>query len=90
MSKYRDTYLKNNKSNYGWYTCVKCGKKFRKGNIDIDHILPQSKGGIDSEFNLQCLCVHCNRSKQASTKDTIPDLARSIGRIIGREIKKKF
>ena len=23
----------NNKSNYGWYKCVRCGKNFRRGKI---------------------------------------------------------
>lgn len=88
MGNYRDTYFDNNESNHGWYTCVRCGRKFRKGDMDIDHILPQSKGGGDNELNLQCLCVHCNRSKRADTRDTIPDLARSAGRIARRESKK--
>ena len=55
--------LDTNISNYGWYTCAHCGRKLRKGDVDIDHILPRSKGGIDNPRNLQCLCVHCNRSK---------------------------
>lgn len=88
MSGYRSTYFEKNKSNHGWYTCVRCGKHFRKGDMDIDHIIPQSKGGRDNELNLQCLCVHCNRSKQASTKDTIPDLITSAHRIGSRKIKE--
>lgn len=88
MSGYRDTYFENNKSNHGWYTCVRCGRSFRKGDMDIDHILPQSKGGGNGEINLQCLCIHCNRSKQADTRDTVPDLMRSADRIVSRESKK--
>lgn len=70
---YRDDYFKENRGNHGWYTCVHCGKNFRKGSIDIDHILPQSYGGGDGLDNLQCLCKYCNRSKKDSLKDTIPD-----------------
>ena len=70
---YRDDFFRENKSNHGWYTCVKCGKKLRKGDADIDHILPQSYGGGDGLDNLQCLCRHCNRSKQDSLRDTVPD-----------------
>jgi 5-methylcytosine-specific restriction endonuclease McrA len=73
---YRKTGLNTNPSNYGWYTCVHCGRKFRKGSIDIDHILPQSKGGTDDALNLQCLCIHCNRSKQDKTSQTEEDLKR--------------
>ena len=74
---YRDDYFKENKSNHGWYTCVKCGGKFRKSDMDVDHILPQSYGGGDGLDNLQGLCKHCNRSKQDSLRDTIPDYARN-------------
>ena len=54
---YRDTYFNRNDAydnNNGWYTCKKCGRKFRKGDMDIDHIIPQKFGGQDSEWNLQC------------------------------------
>ncbi len=74
---YRELWFKNNESNHGWYTCAKCGKKIRKADVDIDHIIPRKHGGSDRLYNLQCLCKHCNRSKQASMKDTIPDLAKA-------------
>lgn len=74
---YRENWFKHNESNHGWYTCAKCGKKIRKAEVDIDHIIPQKYGGSDSLYNLQCLCKHCNRSKQASMKETLPDLAKT-------------
>lgn len=70
---YREKYFSKNDAydnNNGWYRCVKCGRSFRKGDMDIDHIIPQKYGGSDRETNLQCICKHCNRSKQASMKDT--------------------
>lgn len=87
---YRDDYFSKNPSNHGWYTCVRCGRKFRKGDMDIDHIIPQNRGGGDNEFNLQCMCKHCNRSKQDDMDDTVPDLFRNLGRIMGREAEKMF
>lgn len=71
---YRKTGLNTNPSNYGWYTCVHCGKKYRKNSIDIDHIIPKSKGGLNNPENLQCLCIHCNRSKGNKTEQTRQDL----------------
>lgn len=73
---YRSRGLENTESNHGWYRCVKCGNSFRKGDMDIDHIIPKSLGGGNTRDNLQCICKHCNRSKQADTTDTARDLAR--------------
>ncbi len=33
--------------------------------FEIDHIIPESKGGKTELENLQLLCRHCNRSKGA-------------------------
>jgi len=48
------------------YTCQKCGlstKEEKNLLLEIDHIIPLSKGGITSEENLQTLCWKCNRTK---------------------------
>lgn len=73
---YRERAFEDVSSNHGWYTCIKCGRKFRKGDMEIDHILPKSKGGDNSRYNLQCICFHCNRSKQDDTSNTDEDLKR--------------
>lgn len=74
---YRDKYFAENASNHGWYICVRCGRSFRKGDIDIDHIIPQSYEGSDDLSNLQCMCKSCNRSKKDSLADTIPDYIKN-------------
>ena len=38
--------------------------------LEIDHIVPLSKGGKSTEDNLQVLCWRCNRSKGARTDHT--------------------
>ena len=53
--------------------------------MDIDHIIPQKYGGRDSVLNLQCICKHCNRSKQASLRDTPKDLFGAAKREVKRE-----
>lgn len=48
------------------YTCQKCGLSIndeRNLLLEIDHIIPISKGGISTEENLQTLCWKCNRTK---------------------------
>ena len=50
------------------YTCCKCGNSvYAEPNLllEIDHIIPVSKGGLTQEDNLQTLCWKCNRNKGA-------------------------
>ena len=50
------------------YTCKQCGISIHSERnllLEIDHIIPLSKGGITSEDNLQTLCWKCNRAKGA-------------------------
>ena len=42
--------------------CAACG--CRDKPLDVDHILPVSKGGTDEISNLQALCFTCNRQKR--------------------------
>lgn len=50
------------------FTCKKCGASLNQEPnllLEIDHIVPVSKGGLTTEDNLQTLCWRCNRSKGA-------------------------
>ncbi|MCY3537478.1 MAG: hypothetical protein F4025_00335 [Synechococcus sp. SB0669_bin_7] len=47
--------------------CVGCDTHFPFRVMDVDHILPRSKGGTDHPDNLQLLCSGCNRSKGGKT-----------------------
>lgn len=48
------------------FKCQACGSKPDKDNdvcLEIDHIVPFSKGGLDIPDNYQVLCKKCNVSK---------------------------
>lgn len=47
--------------------CVGCNTHFPFRVMDVDHILPRSRGGTDHPDNLQLLCSGCNRSKGGKT-----------------------
>ena len=62
MTKKLRDFIKNRDN----YTCCKCGNSTHiEPNLllEIDHIVPVSKGGATVEDNLQTLCWKCNRSK---------------------------
>lgn len=40
--------------------CAYCSSTHR---LELDHIIPWSRGGTHDETNLQCLCKQCNRRK---------------------------
>lgn len=47
------------------YTCQICGKRAQDGvELEVDHIIPISKGGKTIPSNLQTLCKQCNRGKR--------------------------
>ena len=45
------------------YRCRKCGVSDREAQLEIDHIIPISKGGKSTFDNLQTLCHKCNVEK---------------------------
>ncbi len=91
MAGYREDWFNNNESNHGWYTCVRCGKKLRKGDVDIDHIIPQNKGGRHDLNNLQCMCKHCNRSKQDDLGiDNVRDYGRNVRKNTSKKVESLF
>lgn len=56
------TYIKERDN----YTCQMCSASTEEQDLlllEVDHIIPVSKGGLSEEDNLQTLCWKCNRSK---------------------------
>lgn len=48
------------------FRCVLCGRSAREHGVDleVDHIIPVSKGGKTEPDNLRTLCKDCNRGKR--------------------------
>lgn len=47
------------------FRCCLCGKTANDGvKLEVDHIIPVSKGGKSTYDNLQTLCERCNRGKR--------------------------
>ena len=62
------TKLRNHIKERDNYTCCQCGNSVSAEPnllLEIDHIVPVSKGGLTQEDNLQTLCWKCNRNKGA-------------------------
>ncbi|MGM0183447.1 hypothetical protein IGK74_002412 [Enterococcus sp. AZ150] len=56
------------------FTCQSCGISTHDQSLlllEIDHIIPVSKGGLSTPDNLQTLCWKCNRTK--SNKILVPE-----------------
>lgn len=49
------------------YKCSECGISKDESPLEVDHIIPVSKGGLTELNNLQLLCKTCNRSKFTRT-----------------------
>lgn len=58
-------------------SCAACKRKFQMEEaMEVDHIIPRSKGGLDQYKNLQVLHRQCH------TKKTAKDLSRSARKIL--------
>lgn len=45
------------------FICVYCGASAKEVTLHIDHVLPQSKGGLSIASNLVTSCSDCNMGK---------------------------
>lgn len=43
--------------------CALCGVTSSERRIEVDHIIPRSRGGTNDPSNLQALCDECNRGR---------------------------
>jgi 5-methylcytosine-specific restriction endonuclease McrA len=52
--------------NYGLKCCY-CGKKFQSVDLNLDHVLPRSRGGTTTWNNIVLSCIPCNMQKADRT-----------------------
>jgi len=44
-------------------TCQYCALHFPRSELNIDHVIPRSRGGSSTWENVVCSCLSCNRKK---------------------------
>lgn len=59
------------------WRCNGCDRKCFESELQLDHIVPLAKGGLDVERNLQLLCKSCNTFK--GWRYTTDDVRRKHG-----------
>jgi 5-methylcytosine-specific restriction endonuclease McrA len=47
--------------------CQYCGKVFPQTSLNLDHVIPLSRGGTSNWENVVCACQRCNTAKGART-----------------------
>lgn len=65
--------------------CATCGNHYETGNLEIDHIVAQARGGTDHKSNLQLLCGACHNPKGTLSQAEHLAKLRRMGRINGNE-----
>lgn len=59
------------------FSCQYCGRTPPDIVLEVDHIIPVSKGGDNSEGNLITSCRDCNRGKSNVPLSSVPDSIHS-------------
>ena len=45
-------------------TCTYCGEEIPDGEVEKDHLIPESKKGTDDDWNMVISCRECNQIKK--------------------------
>ena len=73
------------------YTCIYCGVHASKAKMEIEHVVPRSRGGTDSLNNLVLSCHECNQAKDSQDIQTYlkgkPNVLRRVKAHLGQNYK---
>ena len=47
--------------------CHYCERKFKAGELTMDHVVPLARGGTSTQGNIVPACKECNRTKKLGT-----------------------
>lgn len=82
------------------HTCIYCNKKFAIEDLQLEHIIPKSRGGKTTWENTATACVKCNQKKADKTpkeagmklnwKPAKPKYLAKNQKIIARDPRYKF
>ena len=61
--------------------CQYCGGRFKRSELNLDHVIPLSRGGRSTWRNVVCCCVSCNMRKGSR-------LAEEVGMQLVRPARK--
>lgn len=63
------------------WTCRYCGEAVTETTATLDHIIPQSRGGVSEPENLTTACLTCNSIKSGRTyEEAAPDILAALVR----------
>ena len=54
------------------FKCQYCGRTPPQVVLELDHVIPRSKGGTDHQTNLVTACFDCNRGKATGDLQAVP------------------
>ncbi|MEO8065521.1 MAG: HNH endonuclease [Candidatus Doudnabacteria bacterium] len=68
------------------YICGYCGVRKKSSSLNVDHIIPVSKGGYDGIENFVTACKNCNHTKfvNAPRVNGAPKLGWHSGRKVAK------
>jgi 5-methylcytosine-specific restriction endonuclease McrA len=50
-------------------TCQYCGRRLRRSELNLDHVVPRAQGGRTCWENVVCSCIECNLRKGGRTPE---------------------